>query len=456
MGQVFSERHKFDIWLRIELAVAEGWTKHGRIKVADYMRLRQKAKFNLTRMRHYESKVEHEVVAFTSTVAESIGDLSRYFHLGLTSSDVMDTALSIQMQEAWSILLPEVGHLAEAIGALALKHKRTVMIGRTHGIHAEPITFGLKALIWYMELKRDLERLERARDETAYGKLSGSVGNYAHVPPELEADVLAKLNLKPEPVSNQIVQRDRHAAALSALALLAGTIERIAVEIRSLQRTEIGELAEPFMAGQKGSSSMPHKRNPVLCERMSGLARLIRGYAQVGFENQVLWNERDISHSSAERVAVADAFIAADYMVAKMTGIIEGLVVNPRKMEENIGLTKGLIFSQRLMLALAEKGLSREESYRLVQEPAMKAFDEGKHFYNLVKESREIRKHLSMNELSDVFSVEPYLKHVDAIFTRAGLSEAKKQAAPSGDKPAAKRTRRGGRRRSARKPAASS
>jgi adenylosuccinate lyase len=456
MGQVFSERHKFDVWLRIELAVAEGWTKHGRIKVADYMRLRQKAKFNLTRMRHYESKVEHEVVAFTSTVAESIGDLSRYFHLGLTSSDVMDTALSIQMQEAWGILLPEVSHLAEAIGALALKHKRTVMIGRTHGIHAEPITFGLKALIWYLELKRDLERLERARDETAYGKLSGSVGNYAHVPPELEADVLAKLNLKPEPVSNQIVQRDRHAAALSALALLAGTIERIAVEIRSLQRTEIGELAEPFMAGQKGSSSMPHKRNPVLCERMSGMARLIRGYAQVGFENQVLWNERDISHSSAERVAVADAFTAADYMVAKMTGIIEGLVVNPRKMEENIGLTKGLIFSQRLMLALAEKGLSREESYRLVQEPAMKAFDEGKHFYNLVKESREIRKHLSMNELSDVFSVEPYLKHVDAIFTRAGLSEAKKQAAPSGDKPPAKRTRRGGRRRSARKPAASS
>lgn len=453
MGGVFSERHKFDIWLRIELAVAEGWAKHGRIKVADYMRLRQKAKLNLTRMHYYESMVEHEVVAFTSAVAESIGDLSRYFHLGLTSSDVMDTALSIQMQEAWGILLPEVSQLAEAVSALALKHKRTVMIGRTHGIHAEPITFGLKALIWYLELKRGQERLERARDETAYGKLSGSVGNYAHVPPELEADVLAKLALKPEPVSNQIVQRDRHAAALASLALLAGTMERIAVEIRSLQRTEIGELAEPFMAGQKGSSSMPHKRNPVLCERMSGLARLIRGYAQVGFENQVLWNERDISHSSAERVAVADAFTAADYMVAKMIGIIEGLVVNPRKMEDNIGLTKGLIFSQRLMLALAGKGLSREESYRLVHEPAMKAFDEGKHFYNLVKESREIRKHLSMNELSDVFSVEPYLKHVDTIFARAGLAEAKKPAAPAGDKPPAKRTRRGGRRRSARKPA---
>jgi len=451
MGQVFSERHKFDIWLRIELAVAEGWTKHGRIKVADYMRMRQKAKFSLARMRHYEKDVEHEVVAFTSAVAESIGDLSRYFHLGLTSSDVMDTALSIQMQEAWNLLIPEVSHLVDAVGALALKHKRTVMIGRTHGIHAEPITFGLKALIWYLELKRDLERMERAREETAYGKLSGSVGNYAHVPPELEADVLGKLHLSPEPVSNQIVQRDRHAAALAALALLAGTLERIAVEIRSLQRTEIGELAEPFMAGQRGSSSMPHKRNPVLCERMSGLARLIRGYAQVGFENQVLWNERDISHSSAERVAVADAFIAADYMVAKMTGIIEGLVVNPRRMEDNIGLTKGLIFSQRLMLALAGKGLSREEAYRLVQEPAMKAFEEGKHFYNLVKESRDIRKHVSLKELSDIFSVDPYLKHVDAIFARTGLGEAKKQPEPPAEKKPARRTRRGGRRRSARK-----
>jgi len=438
MGLIFNERHRFDLWLKLELAVAEGWARQGRISEADYKKMRTKARFNLRLMRNYEQKVEHEVVAFVSTVGESLGDLSRYFHLGLTSSDVMDTALSLQMQEAWAILLPEVARLLKHLGALAMKHRRTVMIGRTHGIHAEPITFGLKVLVWHQELKRALARMERARDETAVGKLSGAVGNYAHIPPELEEWVLAKLGLKAEPVSNQIVQRDRHAAALCALAILGGTLERIAVEIRSLQRTEIGELAEPFVAGQKGSSSMPHKRNPILCERVSGIARMLRGYAHVALENQPLWNERDISHSSTERVTLPDAFILADYMVAKMQLIIEGLVVNPKRMEENLGATRGLIFSQKLMLALARKGLSRDEAYNLVQKPAMQAHEEGRHFYALVKDSREIRKHLGLNELSDVFSVEPHLRHVDAIFRRVGLLEAPKSPAKPSAKPPVK------------------
>jgi len=450
MGQIFSERHRFDLWLKLELAVAEGWTRQGRISEADYRQMRSKARFNLKLMQDYEEKVEHEVVAFVSTVGESLGDLSRYFHLGLTSSDVMDTALSLQMQEAWEVLLPEVEQLVKQLGALALKHRRTVMIGRTHGIHAEPITFGLKVLVWYEELKRALARLERARDETAVGKLSGAVGNYAHVPPELEEWVMAKLGLKAEPVSNQIVQRDRHAYAMCALAILGGTLERIAVEIRSLQRTEIGELAEPFMAGQKGSSSMPHKRNPILCERVSGIARMLRGYAHVALENQPLWNERDISHSSTERVTLPDAFILADYMVAKMQFIIEGLVVNPRRMEENIGATRGLIFSQKLMLALTKKGLSREEAYNLVQKPAMQAYEEGKHFYALVKDSREIRKHLGLRELSDVFSVEPHLWHVDDIFRRVGLLEAPRPPEKPKAKPPAKpEAKRGARERRA-------
>ena len=427
MARIFDERHRFEIWLQIELAVAEGWAALGRIPMADYKKMAAKAKFDLPLFRRYESKVEHEVVAFVSAVGDSLGDLSSYLHLGLTSSDVMDTAQSMQMQEAWAELIPPVASLVDKLGELAVKHKRTVMMGRTHGIHAEPITFGLKVLVWQQELGRGLERLKHAMEETAVGKLSGAVGNYAHIPPQLEEKALAKLGLRPEPVSNQIVQRDRHAAALTALALMGGTIERIAVEIRSLQRTEISELAEPFLAGQKGSSSMPHKRNPILCERMSGIARMLRGYAHTAMENMPLWNERDISHSSAERVIIADAFTLADYMIQKMHFIIDGLSVNTKKMEENIGLTRGLIFSQRLLIALTKKGLTRDDAYRLVQEPAMKAFEEGKHFYNLVKESREIRKHLTLIELSDVFSVEPYLAHVDDIFKRVGLSG---QAAP--------------------------
>lgn len=434
MGRIFDERHRFEIWLQIELAVAEGWAALGRIPHADVKKMHAKAKFDLELFRRYESKVEHEVVAFVSTVGESLGELSRHFHLGLTSSDVMDTAQSIQMQLAWAELIPPVESLVKKLGDLAVKHKRSVMMGRTHGIHAEPITFGLKVLVWQQELGRGLERLKITREETAVGKLSGAVGNYAHIPPQLEEKALAKLGLRPEPVSNQIVQRDRHAAALTALALMGGTVERIAVEIRSLQRTEISELAEPFLAGQKGSSSMPHKRNPILCERMSGIARMLRGYAHTAMENMPLWNERDISHSSAERVIIADAFTLADYMIQKMHFIIDGLTVNTKKMEENIGLTRGLIFSQRLLIALTKKGCKRDEAYRLVQEPAMKAFEEGKHFYNLVKESREIRKHLTLVELSDVFSVEPYLAHVDDIFKRVGLHGApahEKQHSPT-------------------------
>lgn len=423
MGRIFSERHRYELWLRIELAVCEAWVNEGVVPRKEFQRIRKLARFSIPRIRQLEKTVEHELIAFTTSVSEAFRkanapSLSRYFHLGLTSSDVMDTALSLQMQEGFGLILPELEALLATLKKLALKHKYTVMIGRTHGMHSEPITFGLKALIWYKELERSLRRIEHAKEECRVGKISGAVGNYAHVPPTVEEYALRKLGLEPAPVSSQILQRDRHASALCVLAILAGSLEKIAIEIRNLQRTEIGELAEPFKKEQKGSSAMPHKRNPILCERMSGLARLMRAYALVSLENQPTWGERDISHSSAERVAIADSFILAYYMLSKMNYILSELQVNTAKMKENIDITQGLIYSQQALLALTQKGLSREKAYELVQSVCFEAQQKGKHLSEVVSANKKIRKLLTEQEILKLFDTQPYLKRVDDIFSR--------------------------------------
>jgi len=424
LGRIFSEEHKYNLWLKIELAVAEAWMREGRIPEPEFLKMKRLARFTISRIKELEKTLEHEVIAFTTSVAESFKKgkapkLSRYFHLGLTSSDIMDTALSLQIQEAFAHLLPELDTLLELLRNLALKHKYTLMIGRTHGIHAEPITFGLKLLVWFKELERAKKRLEFAREETRVGKISGAVGNYAHVPPSVEEYALRKLGLEPAPVSSQILQRDRHASTLCSLAILAGSLEKIAVEIRNLQRTEVGELAEPFGKGQKGSSAMPHKRNPVLCERMSGLARLIRAYACVALENQPTWGERDISHSSAERVAIPDAFILADYMLSKMNYILSGLQVDTARMRQNLEMTRGQIYSQKVLLALTERGLSRESAYGVLQSSAFEAQRTGKHLSALLKADKRVSKLMSPREIDNLFDPKSYLKYVDEIFHRA-------------------------------------
>ncbi len=424
ISRIFSDDYRYKLWLKIELAVTEAWAKEGRIPEASYRSIKKLARYSPLRIRELERTLEHEVIAFTTSVSESFKKaksptLSRYFHLGLTSSDVMDTALSLQIKEAFSLILHQLEVLLETIKKLAIEHKYTLMIGRTHGIHAEPITFGLKALIWLKEIERAKMRLEFAREETCFGKISGAVGNYAHIPPSVEEYALRKIGLKPSPVSNQIIQRDRHASTLCALAILAGSLEKIALEIRNLQRTEIGEVFEPFGKGQKGSSAMPHKRNPVLCERMSGLARLMRAYAHVALDNQPTWHERDISHSSAERVAIADAFILADYMLSKMNYILSGLEVDPVRMKKNLEATRGQIYSQRVLLALTEKGLSREEAYRIVQSTAIEAVKSGKHLSSVLKANKVVRELLTSREILRLFDPKPYLVHIDEIFSRA-------------------------------------
>ncbi len=424
IGKVFSDITKYNLWLKIELAVCEAWVNEGRIPQKDFEKIKKYASFSVPRIRELEKTLEHEVIAFTASVSEAFKKvkaphLSRYFHLGLTSSDIMDTALSLQMQEGFALILPALDALLNVVKDLALKHKLTPMMGRTHGMHSEPITFGLKALLWYKELERAKKRLEFAREETRVGKISGAVGNYAHVPPSVEEYALRNLGLERAPISSQIIQRDRHASAICALAILAGSLEKIAVEIRNLQRTEIGELAEPFRKGQKGSSAMPHKRNPVLCERMSGLARLIRAYAHTALENQPTWGERDISHSSAERVGIADAFILADYMIAKMTYILSGLQVDKERMLKNLEATKGQVYSQKVLLALTDKGLSREEAYDIVQSCAFEAQEKGKHFSRLLKENKKVLNVMSPKEIDGLFDHKAYLRFVDEIFSRA-------------------------------------
>ncbi|MFQ5721707.1 MAG: adenylosuccinate lyase [Candidatus Aminicenantales bacterium] len=424
MGAIWSEKNKYQKWLEVELAVCEAWQKKGEIPAAALERIKKKAAFSVERIEEIEKVVKHDVIAFLTSIAEHVGDDSRFVHLGLTSYDVVDTAFSLLIKESLSKIKKDLLSLKEIIKKEALYHKKTIMIGRTHGVHAEPITFGVKLLVWFEEINRHLRRINQAFEVISYGRISGAVGTYIHLDPQIETYALAKLGLKPAKVSTQILQRDRHAEIISVLALLASSLEKFALEIRHLQRTEVLEVEEPFTKGQKGSSAMPHKKNPVRSERISGLARLARGNLQVALENIPLWHERDISHSSAERVIFPDTFILTDFILAEITDIIKNWKIFPEKMRKNIDLTQGLIFSQKLMLTLAKKGLSREAAYSLVQKNSLKAWNQRLDFKKLVKDDPEINKVLSSQEIEDCFSLDPYLAKIDFIFERALQNES--------------------------------
>ncbi len=419
MGAIWELENKYRKWLDVELAVCEAWAEMGRIPKASLRTIKERATFDSGRIEEIEAEVKHDVIAFLTSVAEHVGPDSRYVHMGLTSSDVLDTALSLLMRESLDMIIKDVNALREALKDKAYEYKDTPCIGRSHGVHAEPMTFGLKFALWHGEMGRNLERLRRARKAISVGKLSGAVGTFSNVPPKLEEMVLSKLGLRPEPVATQVVQRDRHAEYLSALAILGAGVEKIAVEIRHLQRTEVLEAEEPFAKGQKGSSAMPHKRNPVGAENLSGLARILRANSLAALENVALWHERDISHSSVERVIIPDSSILADYMLRRLTGIVRGMHVYPRRMKENMELSYGLYNSQRLMLALVEKGLTREEAYALVQKTAMESWRRRKDFKALVKKDRAIMKHLKASEINEIFDLGHYLRNVDFVFKRA-------------------------------------
>ena len=423
MKRVWSDENKFNKWLDVEIAACDAWAELGNIprKAIGKIKL---AKCNVKRMEEILKETHHDMTAFLGAVSESIGEESRFVHLGLTSSDVMDTALSLQMVEASDILLQDIKDLIAVLAHRAIEHKYTQMIGRTHGVHAEPITFGLKLAIWVEEMRRNQHRLAEAKRNIAVGKISGAVGTYATVPPEVEQKVCRKLGLEPAPVSNQILQRDRHAQFITTMAIIASSLEKFATAIRDLQKTEIGEVGEPFAAGQTGSSAMPHKRNPELCERVSGLARLVRGFAVTSMENITLWHERDISHSSTERVIIPGACLLVDYCLDLFTSIVKGLDVFPQRMKKNLELTKGLIFSQRVMLALIEKGLSRQKAYELVQRNAMKAWKGGRNFLTLLKADPEVTSVLPVAELELIFDFKYYLVHIDEVFQRLGLTKS--------------------------------
>ncbi len=421
MKTVWSDETKFDLWLKVEIAVCEAWAEIGGIPAESLPSIRQ-ARFDMDRMSQVLKETHHDVTAFLASIAETIGPESRYVHMGLTSSDVMDTALSLQLMAAAGILEQDIASLITILGRRAMEHKNTIMMGRTHGVHAEPTTFGLKLALWREEMKRNATRLGDAKKNISVGKISGAVGTYATVPPRVEEIACARLGLQPDPVSSQIVQRDRHAQFVSALAITAGSLEKFATEIRGLQRTEVLEAEEPFSAGQTGSSAMPHKRNPELCERVCGLARLIRGNAVTAMENMPLWHERDISHSSAERIILPDSCLAMDYILDLFSGVMNGLLVYPERMRENIEITRGLVFSQRVMLALIGKGLSRQNAYKMVQRNAMQAWRERKDFLSLLQSDGEVTEHMTVEELRSIFDYSVFVRHVDEIFSRVGLS----------------------------------
>ena len=422
MKKIWSDRSKFDQWLKVEIAVCEAWAELGEIAREDIAKIK-KASYNLNRIAEFLKVTHHDMTAFLSSVAESLGTESRLIHLGLTSSDVMDTALGMQLTQAADILAEDIAELVSVLENKAIEYKYTLMMGRTHGVHAEPTTFGLKMALWTEEMKRNAQRLVEARRNISVGKISGTVGTYATVPPQVEKIACARLGLMPAPISSQIVQRDRHAQFVTTLAIIASSLEKFATEIRGLQRTEVREVEEPFAEGQTGSSSMPHKRNPELCERICGLARLIRGHALTSLENIALWHERDISHSSTERIILPDSCLAVDYMLSIFTSIMKGLKVYPENMQRNIEFTQGIIFSQRVLLALIEKGLTREEAYKMVQDNAMKAWEKGKSFLSLLEADRRITAHLSKKELNSLFDYNYYLRYVDTVFERLGLTK---------------------------------
>ena len=421
MGAVWSQATKYAAWLRVELAVCEAYARRGHIPPDALARITAQARVDPGRIDAIEARVRHDVIAFLTNLEEALGADSRYVHVGLTSSDVVDTALALQLQQASDLLLAGLQRLREALGELALKHKDTLAVGRTHGVHAEPTTFGLKAAVWYAEAGRNLERLRRAKETIRVGKISGAVGTFAHVEPDVEAEVCRALGLEPAPISTQVIQRDRHAEYVTTLAILAASLEKIALEIRTLQRTEILEAEEPFAEGQKGSSAMPHKRNPVSSEQVCGLARLVRANALAALENVALWGERDISHSSVERVILPDSTILLDYMLHTMIRILEGLQVFPERLRENFERSHGLIYSQRVLLKLAEKGLPRQRAYEIVQANAMTAWREQRSFQELLAKDPEVGRHLTAGELKECFDPGWYLRNVDAIYRRLGL-----------------------------------
>jgi adenylosuccinate lyase len=421
MGKIWSEENKFNLWLAIEIYACEAQAALGNIPPEALEQIKSRAGFDLSRIEALEEITRHDVVAFLTAVAERVGEAAKYIHLGMTSSDVLDTALAVQLGQATDILLAKLRRLREVVADLARRHRDTLMIGRTHGVHAEPITFGFKLAIWVKEIERHIRRLEQAREDIAVGKISGAVGTFAHVDPRVEAYVCEKLGLKPEPVSSQIVQRDRHAHYLCVLAGIASSLEKFATEIRNLQRTDILEAEEHFAQGQKGSSAMPHKRNPIICERVAGLARVVRANALAALENVALWHERDLTHSSVERIILPDSTILLDYMLSKFIGVMENLSVYPERMMANLERTKGLLFSQRVLLALVAKGVARETAYAWVQRQAMRAWQEGLDFRELVQQDPDISAHLSREELEELFDYRYYLREIDTIFARVGL-----------------------------------
>jgi adenylosuccinate lyase len=418
MGRIWSEENQFQKWLDVEILATEALGRLGVVPKGAAARIRKKARFSVARIRKIEREVKHETIAFLSSVAEYVGDDARYLHVGMTSSDVMDTAFALQLKEASAILLDDVKDLIKVLRRQAFKYKNVPMIGRTHGVHAEPITFGLKIALWHEEMKRNLERLQRAAGEVSVGKISGAVGTYAQISPKVEAYVCKKSGLRAAPVSNQIIQRDRHAFFFATLAVVAGSLEKFAVEIRHLQRTEVQEAEEPFTAGQKGSSAMPHKRNPVLSENISGLARLMRSYALAALEDVALWHERDISHSSVERVIAPDATILLDFMLRRITYVIGNLAVYPENMRRNLQKSGGAIFSERVLLRLVDKGIARDQAYRMVQRHALKVGKEGGDLKRELLGDPEIHRYLSARDIEDSLDLKHYLKNVDVIFKR--------------------------------------
>ena len=418
MGKLWEPESRFQKWLDVEIAVCEAWAELAEIPVDAVVKIKKKARFDVKRIDEIESVVKHDVIAFLTSVAENVGHESRFIHKGLTSSDVVDTALSLLMKEAADIILKDLKELMSVLKKQAYKYKNTPTIGRSHGVHAEPMTFGLKFALWYEETKRNIARMKRAKDVVSIGKFSGAVGTFSNIPTKIEEKVCKKLGLNPEPVATQVVQRDRHAEYLTTLSLIAGSIEKISVEIRHLQRTEVLEAEEPFTKGQKGSSAMPHKRNPVGCENLSGLARLVRSNAMAGLENIALWHERDISHSSVERVIIPDSTILVDYMLNRLKGILDGLHVYPDRMLKNMNRSYGLYNSQRVLLALTGKGMSREDAYELVQRNAMQSWKKGIEFKKLLLKDKDVKKYLSTKDIKKIFDLKYYLKNVDYIFER--------------------------------------
>ncbi|HVC19620.1 MAG TPA: adenylosuccinate lyase [Vicinamibacterales bacterium] len=418
MGRLWSDQRRYETWLQVEMAAADAMAAAGIVPPEDARTIRERGGFDIARIEDIEQTTQHDVIAFTTAVAERVGPAARWLHFGLTSSDVIDTAQAVQMREACDLILADLAELAARVRARALEHRRTPMIGRTHGVHAEPMTFGLKLALWYAEIGRDVERMHRARAAVSVGKISGAVGTFAHLDPSIEAETCRRLGLSPAPVSSQVIQRDRHAELLAAIAITGGSLEKFALEIRGLQKTEIGEVEEPFGRGQKGSSAMPHKRNPIVCEQITGLARLLRGNCHAAMENIALWHERDISHSSVERVILPDSFIVLDHMLRRFARVVRDMNVYPARMRENLARSHGVVFSGTVLLELARRGVSREQAYLWVQRNAMRAFHEGIDFKGLLLADPDVRSVLSAGEIDQAFDLDVQLRHVDTVFDR--------------------------------------